>query len=219
MEKKRPLLPSEKGYDKAYELSYQLASQKLLGTPDLEGQCQRSGAEYDVTPPRSRIRLPYLGQVCEISLPEIEIIPARGSEQLSLRDKLLILHYFNTAKGTPPTNRLVTFRELPDGPVYFPTFTKRTVKPIVDRFGHEPELLTRAAEFLGGRESRYGDVGITITAFPRVSITIALWKGDEEFPANGNVLFDANINDYLPTEDITVLSETVAWKLVRSLRT
>jgi len=30
-------------------------------------------------------------------------------------------------------------------------------------------------------------------------------------------LFDANISDYLSTEDVTVLCETIAWKLVKSI--
>jgi hypothetical protein len=42
-----------------------------------------------------------------------------------------------------------------------------------------------------------------------------LWKGDEEVSPNGNILFDANISDYLSTEDVTVLCETITWKLVK----
>jgi hypothetical protein len=44
-----------------------------------------------------------------------------------------------------------------------------------------------------------------------------LWRGDEELAPNGNILFDANISDYLSSEDVTVLSETIIWKLVRSI--
>ncbi|MHC1578807.1 MAG: DUF3786 domain-containing protein [Dehalococcoidia bacterium] len=40
-----------------------------------------------------------------------------------------------------------------------------------------------------------------------------LWRGDEEIAPNGNVLFDANISDYLSTEDVAVLSETIIWKV------
>jgi hypothetical protein len=46
-------------------------------------------------------------------------------------------------------------------------------------------------------------------------VTIVLWKGDEEFPPEGSVMFDANIQDYLTTEDVTVLSEVITWNLVR----
>ncbi|MCH8826842.1 MAG: DUF3786 domain-containing protein, partial [Chloroflexi bacterium] len=34
----------------------------------------------------------------------------------------------------------------------------------------------------------------------------------------GNIVFDATISDYLPTEDITVLCGTIAGRLINYLR-
>jgi len=58
---------------------------------------------------------------------------------------------------------------------------------------------------------------VTINAFAPVSITFVLWRGDEELAPNGNILFEANISDYLATEDVAVVSETIIWKLVRAI--
>jgi len=44
-----------------------------------------------------------------------------------------------------------------------------------------------------------------------------LWRGDEDLAPNGNILFDANVPDYLPTEDVAVVSETITWKLVKAI--
>ena len=74
-----------------------------------------------------------------------------------------------------------------------------------------------AAEKLGGRRVDYGDIAVTIDAFPRVPVTMVLWRGDAEFPPEGNILFDSTITDYLSAEDINVLCETIAWRLVRSV--
>jgi hypothetical protein len=215
MESKHLSLPAEKGYDQAYVLSYKLASERLAQTPDIEEQCRRSGAECRLVNSKRTIRIAYLNRTYMISLPDVRVSLVSSAEEVSIRDKLLILHYFNTAKGTPPTNRLVTFHELPEGTVYFPTFSKRTIKPLLDNFSQCPERLLDVSRGLGGRKTEYGDVSVTIDAFSRVPITIVLWRGDEELPPQGNVLFDANISDYLPTEDITVLCETITWKLVR----
>ena len=84
-------------------------------------------------------------------------------------------------------------------------------------FGKNPELLIKTATKLGGREADYGDVSVTVNAFARVPITLVLWRGDEELAPNGNILFDANISDYLSTEDVTVLCETIIWKLVKDI--
>jgi hypothetical protein len=43
-----------------------------------------------------------------------------------------------------------------------------------------------------------------------------LWKGDTEFPPDGNVLFDSSITGYLPAEDIVILAETVVWKIIKA---
>ena len=123
-----------------------------------------------------------------------------------------------SSKGTPLTKKIISYKELPDGSNYFPTFSLRAIKPILDHFGREPERLVDTAAKLGGYKVDYGDIAVTISAFPRVPITFVLWKGDEEFPPEGNILFDSTISDYLSTEDINVLCETIAWRLVKLLK-
>jgi len=48
-------------------------------------------------------------------------------------------------------------------------------------------------------------------------MTLVLWKGDEEVAPAGNVLFDANISDYLPTEDVAALCGSIVWKMVKDV--
>ena len=218
MESKHLTLPEQKGYDRAYELAYQLAAEQLAKIDDIEQQCRKSGTRYQVIDSQKAILIQYLNQSYLITLPGIEISLVASLEAVPTRDKLLILHYFTSAKGTPTANRLITFRELPEGSVYFPTFAKRTIKPLLDHFGQEPHRLIAAGEKLAGHQVDYGDAAVTINAFSRVPITIILWRGDAEFAPQGSILFDATISDYLPTEDITVLCGTIVWKLVRSVK-
>lgn len=219
--KNSPLPPREKiassmepGFGS--NLAYQLALQRLIELEDIESQCRRSGAECSVSETGKVIIVRYLNRLCSVILPGGEVSWQDTLEPVPLRDRILILHYLLTARGAPLSDKLVTFRELPDGAVYHPTFTKRTIQPLVSNFGSDPDLLLQVAAPLGARKADFGDVGITIDAFPRVPLTIALWRGDEEFPPQGNVLFDSSISDYLPTEDVTILSEVITWRLVRS---
>ena len=218
MENKYSILPKRKNYERANELAYQLAAEQLAKIDDIEQWCRKSGTQYQVIDSQKRIIIEYLNQSYLISLPDIEISLLGSAEKVPLRDKLLILHYFNSAKGTPAPNRLITFRELAEGSVYAPTFAKRTIEPVIDYFGKEPHHLIDAAEKLGGHKVDYGDTAVTINAFSRVPITIILWQGDDELAPQGNIVFDASISDYLPTEDITVLCEIITWKLIRYLR-
>ena len=200
--------------EQGFELSYKLACEQLSKISDIEEQCHKSGALY-VGP--NKIIIDYLNQPYHITLPNAEISLEDRKTEIPFKDKILILHYFTLAKGTPSTGILINYKQLPGGVSYFPAFSQRVITPFVNHFGKDLELLMKAAAKLGGREADYGDVSVFVNAFNHVPITLMLWKGDEELAPNGNILFDANISDYLPTEDVTVLCETIAWKLVKSI--
>jgi hypothetical protein len=191
-----------------------MASQRLRDTADLHVLCRRSGATVETEAGHTVIRLDYMGQPCLVTLPDVEVVATAGNP-LTQRDRLIILHYLNTADGSPLTDRLITFKELPEGAVYFPTYVKRTVKPLLDKFADRPRSLLAAAASIGGVKADTGDFSFRLNALPRVPLTVTLWLGDEELPPEGNIPFDSSITGYLPTEDITVLCEILAWKLVR----
>jgi len=218
MENRHFSVPNQRNYEKAYELAYKLACEQLAKFDNIEQQCLKSGAQHQVKDSQETIILKYLNQSYKITLPDIDVLLIDREEKVPIREKILILHYFNRAKGIPLTNKKIAYKELPEGTVYFPTFSKRAIKPLLDYFAKDPEQLIDVAQKLGGHRTDYGDVAVTINAFNYVPITLVLWRGDEEFPPDGNILFDSTISDYLPTEDINVLCETISWKLVRYLR-
>lgn len=210
-------LPKQQNYEYGYQLAYKLAGEQL-GRVDIEKQCQKSGAQYVIVDSQKLVIVEYLGQSYQITLPDVEISLLAGGAEVPMKDKILILHYLILTKGTPLANKPIAFRELPEGANYFPTFAKRSIEPLAEYFGREPHRLIEAAEGLNGNKAEYGDVSVTINGFSRVPITLVLWRGDEEFPPGSNILFDASISDYLSTYDITMLCETITWKLVKSLR-
>ena len=200
-------LPNIQG--QTYELAYRLACEQLASM-DVEELCRKAGVQRVDS---NKIIIEYLNQSYLVTISEGEISLKDGEEKVPLRDKILILHYLTLAKGTPATNRLITFKQLPAGISYFPAFSQRTIKPLLNHFGKEPELLIDAAAKLGSHRASYGDVSVTINAFSRVPVTIALWKGDDEFVPGGSIMFDSSISDYLSTEDVSVLCETISWRL------
>ncbi|MGD9116226.1 MAG: DUF3786 domain-containing protein [Dehalococcoidia bacterium] len=204
----------EKKDEYGYDLAYKIARRNLAGTGDVKPQCLNSGADCESEGGRTVIGLDYLNRRYRIVLPEVEISAAGSDEEVPLKDKILLLHYFIQAKGTPLAGRSIAYKELPEGIVYFRTFHKRAIKPLLDNFAKEPAKMLAAAKTLGGTKADYGDVAVTIGAFKRVPITFVLWKGDEEFPPDGSILFDATVTDYLSIEDINVLCERIAWRLV-----
>ena len=199
-----------------YELACRLACEKLAEIKDLEAQCRKTDAQYQAV--RKAISLKYLNQTYLIAFPDGEVSTAGKEAEVPLRDKILILHYFTQAKGTPLANKLISFKELPEGAHYFPTFYLRVIKSLVSRFGNEPYRLPDIAGILDGRKADYGDAAVTVNAFSRVPITLVLWQGNDEFPPEGSIMFDSTISDYLPAEDIIVLCETIVRRLVKAAK-
>lgn len=217
MIKKHATLPAQPVREYAYGLAYKIAVEKLANIKDIKEQCHKSGARY--LPAENSVIIGYLNNSYRIDIPGGEITAVNSTEAVPIRDKILILHYLLRASGTPLSGNIITYKELQEGINYYPTFFKRAIEPIVSNFKDETQKLIQTAAVLGGIKSGYGDTSVTIKAFPLVPLTIVLWRGDKEFPPDGNIMFDSTITDYLPMEDITILCETIAWRLVRLLKT
>jgi hypothetical protein len=210
-------LPDQKNYEISYGLAFKLAGEKLSALTDLEEQCQRSGSTCRTSTGGSTIFVEYLNSTYNVTLPELTVTMQHNAGRVDLRDQILILHYLTLAKGSPLSHKMIAYQELQEGAVYYPTFIKRSIKPLIDFFGSSPEKLVDISVSLGGYRVDYGDMAVTIPAFKRIPITLVMWKGDDEFPPDANILFDSTIQDYLPAEDINVLCQTISWQLVKKL--
>jgi hypothetical protein len=194
-----------------YNLSDALTiAQKQFSSIDVALRCQNSGALCS----SEIVTLNYLNEIYRINIPSAEVAFVDSKQPVPLRDKILILHYFTQAKGTCLIGKQIPYRDLPGGLVYLPTFIKRTIEPLSEFFGKEPALLVGVGKMLGARPGTVGDASLIIDAFARVPINVILWQGDDELKAEVNLLFDANILDYLTTEDVTIVCETITWRLI-----
>jgi hypothetical protein len=196
-------------------LARRMAVEGILKSDPAERAARGGGRFEPGADGKSRIAVRYLGREVWLSLPE-GILETPGGGSISLREEILILHYLEKASGIPLTGNWVSFAEIPGGAFYHPVFLQRSKAPLVKFFGEDPQrFLGLASEEAGGEPWEMGDTGVKIQAFPRVALGMVLWKGDAEFPPEGNVLFDSSITDYLPAEDIVILAETVVWRLIK----
>lgn len=192
-----------------WDVTLQLA-QKKFGEFKPQNIAFRAGVKY--LEREKEIIIPFLNGEYRVHYPSGEVYEAQGRE-LSIASKILILHYLNSAEGVPLKNQWISFKELPSGQIYINPFHNRAIRPLIKFFGEQPESLLKAGIALGGVKESFGDVSIRIPVFPMVPVIYVVWIGDEEFPASGNVLFDASAPNYLPTEDYAVLSGMVVFEL------
>ena len=59
---------------------------------------------------------------------------------------------------------------------------------------------------LGGKKLPWSDMGYELSAFECIPVRFLFWEGDEEFPAQGNLLFDAGVTDFIHGESIVTIA-------------
>lgn len=185
-----------------------------LRSLDLYQVAARAGATVVQAEQGPALALPYYGRELVLAWPSGEVLAA--ARPLFPAAHLVLLHYLICADGTPLADRWLSFRELPDGRVYDAAFRKRACLPLVARFGVRPEALEAAAQALGGQRLTFGDSSFMFQVLPRVRAAVVVYAGDDEFPADANMLFDASLRHYLPIEDVAVLGGLLAAELVRA---
>ena len=101
---------------------------------------------------------------------------------------------------------------------FAPAFRQRAIAPLAARFGNGPKELSRAARPLGGRPLSMGDAAVVLQAFPRLSVAVVIWQGDEEVPGGANLLFDRGGAATLPAEDLAEVGIMIAQALISTGR-
>jgi hypothetical protein len=173
-----------------------------------------SGTDYQPNPQGGSFEFPFINRSVAVSWPEGKITVPEGGKALSLQEQGLIMHYLIGGSGAPLTGDWITFREIPSGEFYYSAFVQRAKEPLVKAFGHQPQLLLELGTRIGGTQGSQGDASLLLQVLPRIPVCLILWAGDEEFPPEGNILFDATISQYLSAEDIAVLSGAVVYPLI-----
>jgi len=193
-----------------YVAAKKLAVEKLA-SESLEVLTTRGGFEKTG---EDAFRVSFLGRAFRVSYPAFDFT-AEGEEgsEVPIQEQVLILHYL-MAPGGAVSGNWVAYREIPGASFYFSAFVKRAVDPLKKMFGPDVSPLEKAAGKLDGRAIDAGDAGFEFDVFPRVPIQLILWEGDDEFPAEANILFDETIGDLLLPEDIAWLAGMLVYRLM-----
>jgi len=194
-----------------YKNAKKLAIEKLA-TGSFISILRRTGFETAVP---DRFRAPFLNRVYHIGFPEFDFEDEVESEaEIPIQEQILILHYMQSPVPSLSTDSWVSYREIPGASFYYSAFVKRAIDPLKKVFGQNVDDLLRAGEILGGKTIDTGDVGYEFRLFPNIRLRLILWAGDDEFPAEANIVFDENIKEILSPEDIAWLAGMLVYRLI-----
>lgn len=187
---------------------------EMLKASDPRGVADASGSTWvERAAGEGEIVVPVLNGSISVSFPGVEI--QAPAELSSFTLKLLTVIYLSRAVGAAPSGRWVSFRELSGGRFYEPVLERSVETPLADAFGADLEAFRRASSELGGREEEPGDASYSFRLFPLVPVLLILWRGDEEFPARAQVLFDSNSTSHLSAFDLRMGAQEIVGRLIR----
>lgn len=161
-------------------------------------------------------RLPVWGQEILLPYPELVATDTLSRKEAGMVVQALLLYYFMTADGTPESHKWISFSELPSGRFYTQAFQGYTGGELARYFKENRKAFELAAQQLAGEQEAVGDLAYRFNVFPHFSILVIYWQGDEDFPSNLQILFDASAPHYLPTDACAVAGSMLTRKLISS---
>jgi hypothetical protein len=166
---------------------------------------ERCNLPYDEGTNEFSFRL--MQQEYRIQFPSGEIYSTQGEKVDAYNFQILVMRYLNEGKYFKPTGKLLTYRDIPWGEVYYPNFQGRCIRRLSFTFGTKIDLFEKAMEHLGAQKIEMGDSAYKFEFMNNLCMYFILWGGDEDFPPSSQILFDDNFPFAFTAEDIAVVGD------------
>jgi hypothetical protein len=186
-----------------------------LSRDTIEAIASRAGFKAERA---DRLTIPFLDRNYHVSHPTFEFKDAQAPEaEVPLQEQVLILHYL---KNCQPLlcGIWIAYREIQGAGFYWNAFVKRAIDPLRKVFGKNVQAFRLAAAKLQATEVSGIAAGFRFNVLPYAPVQMILWEGDDEFPAEANILFDATVGDYLSPEDAAWLASLTVYRLMALAR-
>lgn len=170
-----------------------------------------SGVIFDEAEKTFKVNL--LGDIHTISYPSGEV--DEGDLTIKYPLKTLILRYLLSGKDIESTGKMINYREVQDGNLYYHNFYGRCLLRLAKTFKNKFDLLAQAFEKLGAERLNLGDLSYKIMFLPNIYLDVIMYAQDEEFPTSAQILFSDNVPFYFSAEDLAFVGDTINDKLVK----
>ncbi len=152
---------------------------------------------------REFLYIPYFGKEYRLCLENGHLQKKTGedtwSEDIYFNEGMAIYHLLSYTKDTPLHAGVWVQSESLYGVV-----SRRDPggeDPLTGRFSRmfdgRAEQLSKACREAGGVRQQQGDLCFDFAMFPFLTLRLVFWDGDDEFPAQTNILVDKCVTDYI----------------------
>lgn len=170
---------------------------------DPKDVCRRAEVQYNQE--RGEYSLRSFNSEFVISPVKREISPSSESDYRWLQGieelfSLSAIQYLTKTKAILPSGKLINPGDLKGGDIFFRGSHVLPMDTLAQKYRKSPQDFLLAGELLGGKVLSLGDASVELRPFPRIPITLILWKEDEEFPSRISLLFDSTAEQHLPID-------------------
>jgi hypothetical protein len=164
---------------------------------DLEPDSVCKGAQAAYDSAKGLYTLKSFGWDIHISPEERNIFseePESGVllQKLGEFSRLSILYYLVSARDIPLTGKLIRPDNLKGGHLFSRGTHVLPLDELSGNYGDDTGGFLQKGKALGSEELSYGDASVQLLPCPRIPVTLILWKGDNEYPARSDLLFDSS---------------------------
>ena len=172
----------------------------VLKTRDLHEVAKRRDAIYDEE--KNQIKLRFLNNDYILDCNEETIAREKDGFVHSAETSVMILNYLGYNEiDAEKSNIWISMREIPNGGMrFYPAFYKNTILPLINKYGYDLKNFEQSCLELGGVPCDLGDKGFEIDVFPKVSLRVGVWEGDDELEPGVTVLFNKDVQNFMHVE-------------------
>lgn len=180
-----------------------------------EAALKKAWADFLSLGPGKNLTVKFLADEYSVDFDNKKILSLSCNVPVKDFPAIIILHYLaKKVEGLPKlTGEWLNFRELSGIEGYYPAFRKRSIEPIIRKYGNNPSGMLEVLDRLSGKKVNEEDISVVLETFENVPVLVKLFRADEEFGPDANILFDKSITNIFCTEDIVVLAGLVASSL------
>ena len=122
---------------------------------------------------------------------------------------ILLLRILLEGSAMPAKTHFIAYQEIPKGAAYLPAFNRRCTQRLAKQF-EEADQLAEACQAMGASPiDSKADTAWQFEFLPGLFVQFLFWEGDDEFPAQSQILFSNNITSFFSSEDAVVIAEII----------
>ena len=176
-----------------------------LAAQDRLDVCRRAVCDYDGSD--MCYAVPLWDQHYRVYADQCRVEPAGGNpEKLHPYFELFLVHYLLRARELEPARQWISEKDIPGGSTFFRGPHAIPTDLIASRFENDLTGFSERCKQLGGTFLDMADSAFIMQITPRIPVAVLYWRGDEEFPPESKILYDATIAGHLATDIIFALA-------------